>query len=281
MTIPPSRAPIASDSELPGADPIGLGTAGPDPSDLDPTDPAQIAPDAFFPAEADDPASRPLLLVLPGGGYIRHADHEAEAMARWFAARGLNTAVYRYPVAPHRHPVPIAATRTLLSQLRLGRHGDFDTTRIGVLGFSAAGHLAATLSNDPTGPERAEHGRDDRPDLAILAYPVISMTDLPHAGSLEALLGSEASIPERAAADADRLVDEHTPPTFLWHTADDASVPLVHSLDYARALSLHGVPVDLHVYADGGHGAGLATGQGPLEGWSGLAIEWLRGHGWC
>lgn len=220
------------------------------------------------------------MLVLPGGGYDHHAPHEAEAIGEWLNGLGIHAFVLRYPVAPHRHPEPVAAARRALVDLRAGEFGAVDAARVGVVGFSAGGHLAAMLSNAPTAAERAVHALDDRPDLAVLGYPVISMTDLPHEGSAVALLGPGASRSARAAVDADRLVDAGTPPTFLWHTADDGAVPPTHSLAYARALALHEVPVDLHLYAEGEHGRGLAVGRGPLAGWSALAAEWLAGHGW-
>ncbi|MGK9219152.1 MULTISPECIES: alpha/beta hydrolase [unclassified Microbacterium] len=234
----------------------------------------------FLPARAEAPESRPLMLVLPGGGYAHHAPHEAEPVAAWLNDAGLNAVVFRYPVAPQRHPEPIVATRSLLAALRRGEHGAFDVSRIGVLGFSAGGHLAATLSSAPTAAERAAHDIDARPDLAILCYPVISMTDLVHRGSVDALLGLDAPVAARAALDADALVDERTPPTFLWHTAADEAVPVTHALAYTRALVRHGVPADLHVFAEGAHGKGLATGLGPLEGWTRLAVDWIREQGW-
>lgn len=234
----------------------------------------------FLPARDAEHATRPLVLVLPGGGYTHHAPHEAEPVAEWLNEAGLNAVVFRYPVAPHRHPEPVVATRSLLTALRRGEHGAFDPSRIAVLGFSAGGHLAATLSSAPTAAERAAHDVDARPDLAILCYPVVSMTDLVHRGSVDALLGPDASIAARAALDADALVDARTPPTFLWHTAADEAVPATHALAYTRALVRHGVPADLHVFAEGAHGKGLAHGLGPLEGWTRLAEEWIREQGW-
>lgn len=181
----------------------------------------------------------------------------------------------------------------MLAQLRRGEAGkdatDYDRSRVGVIGFSAGGHLAAMLSNAPTTTERRAHAQDGdltdeeiegRPDLAILSYAVTSMVELPNQGSLDALLGDAPTLPQRTETSAETLVDAQTPATFLWHTAEDTAVPLPHALHYAQALMLHGVPVDLHVYADGAHGAGLGRGRGPLEGWSDLAIDWLRHQGW-
>jgi acetyl esterase/lipase len=255
----------------------------------------------FFPTDRADAASAPLMLILPGGGYHAHAAHEAEPVARWLNDAGVNAYVYWYPLAPARHPSQIVATRRLLAELRSGMHGTFDTGRIGVIGFSAGGHLAAMLSNAPTPTERAAYetvARTDgagnenaadtapgtvssaRPDLAILAYAVTSMVMLPSPSSPKALLGEGSPLPLRTETSAEFLVDADTPPTFLWHTTEDAVVPLTHPLRYAEALMLHGVPVDLHVYNEGAHGAGLGQGLGPLEGWTDLAIDWLHHQGW-
>jgi acetyl esterase/lipase len=253
--------------------------------------PAPDAPDAADAADAMDPTRSPLVLVLPGGGYSHHADHEGTTIGQWLAANGLNAAVFRYPLGPHRHPEPIVATRRVLAQLRRGIVGVgradvavgtplFDTSRIGVIGFSAGGHLAATLSSAPTPSERDAHDLEDRPDLAILCYAVTSMIELPNHGSRENLLGPDSTVGQRAEASADLHVDPDNPPTFLWHTAADSAVPLTHALSYARGLALNDVPVDLHVYAEGRHGLGLATDEGPVEGWSDLAIAWLRHQGW-
>jgi acetyl esterase/lipase len=256
----------------------------------------------FFPTDRTDPASAPLMLILPGGGYHAHAPHETEPVAKWLNEAGLNAYVYWYPLAPARYPSQIVATRQLLAELRQGRHGSFDPDRIGVIAFSAGGHLAAMLCNAPTPTERAAHEAssadpqtatlgasqaaidpDDlalRPDLAILAYAVTSMIMLPSPSSPKSLFGPDAPLSLRTETSAEFLVDADTPPTFLWHTAEDATVPLTHALRYAEALMLHGRQVDLHVYNEGAHGAGLGEGLGPLEGWTDLAVDWLRHHGW-
>jgi acetyl esterase/lipase len=281
-------SPASTASSAVGTSPSHTSSATTDPGSA-----AQTAIDAasgrFFPAPSADAASAPLILVLPGGGYTHHADHEAEAIAEWLNSAGLNAYVYRYPLAPAQYPAQIVATREVLASLRRGEEGDYDSSRIGVIGFSAGGHLAAMLSNAPTVAELSAHQATgdlteaeqySRPDLAILSYAVTSMVRLPNQGSLDALLGQNPALSLRTDTSAEGLVDAETPATFLWHTAEDTAVPLPHALRYAEALMLHGVPVDLHVYAEGAHGAGLAQGRGPLEGWSGLAIEWLRHQGW-
>jgi len=246
--------------------------------------PRPIAPDLDFTA-ADAPAGepRPLLLVLPGGGYVHLADHEGAPVAAWLSGLGINALTLRYPVAPHRHPAAVDRASEVLAAVRggaLGLGGGVDPSRVGVLGFSAGGHLAAELSNLPV-PAAGEPGRTARPDLAVLAYPVISMVHEPHIGSLESLLGADSAPAARRALSHELRVDTATPPTFLWHTADDAVVPVSHSLRYADALAGHGVPFALHVFEHGAHGAGLGRGGGALQDWTVLCAAWLRERGWA
>ncbi len=216
------------------------------------------------------PGPRPAMLVLPGGGYTRHAAHEAEPVAAWLAGLGVHAVVLRYRVAPHRHPGPLDDARDALAWLRGGPPGlAVDPARIGVLGFSAGGHLAATLANTPRPPA-----------LSVLAYPVISFVDEPHEGSVEALLGPGAGEEERAAHSADRQVSARTPPAFVWHTADDDVVPVGHSLRYAATLAAARVPVELHVFPSGRHGVGLAPDRPDLARWTALCAAWLGSQGW-
>lgn len=214
-----------------------------------------------------DPAA-PAVVVLPGGGYTRLADHEGEPVARWLNSLGVAAYVARYRVAPHRFPLPLLdAARAV----RWVRHHTA-AAKVGVLGFSAGGHLAGLLATE-SGPMLAEGPHDEvdaaaaRPDLAVLCYPVVRFDDSPdtHRGSVQSLLGGAAAAGELSV---DRRVNAHTPPMFLWHTADDASVPVSNSLHLAAALAGHGVPVELHVYPHGRHGLGLAREEPRVAGWT-------------
>lgn len=241
--------------------------------------------EAFCPPEL---AGRPVFMVLPGGAYHRHAEHEGRDVALWLNTLGLNAAVLAYSVAADLpvvalHPAPLQDARAVLGWLRGGDSGfTVDVSRIGVIGFSAGGHLAATLS---TGVDAGAGPDIDRPDLAVLAYPVISMVSHCHEGSVEALLGPASAIPQRSALSADQAVDATTPPTFLWHTADDDAVPVENSLSHAGALARHGVPFELHVFPQGRHGLGLAVNEPgpdrhPAADWARLCRNWLEGRGW-
>jgi acetyl esterase/lipase len=249
--------------------------------------PSLADPDLVFRAAigVDPAAPAPLMLVFPGGAYQHHADHEGTTIAEWLAEIGVNALVVRYPVDPERYPAALRRVQEILAAARSGAldFGDaesavaVDRSRIGVVGFSAGGHLAALLS---TGVDSVAVAPEHRVDLAVLGYPVISMIHEPHSDSLASLLGDDDTLDLRRALSAENLVTAKTPPTFLWHTADDGGVPVSHSLLYAGALAAHNVPFDLHVFERGDHGKGLAYGLGPVEAWSALCESWLAGYGW-
>ena len=233
------------------------------------------------PAHSDAGGARPAVLVLPGGGYARQAGHEAEPVAEWLAGLGIHAFVLRYRVAPDRHPAPLEDAKEAMLHIRSGAHGlAIDPERVGVLGFSAGGHLAATLSTGAvTGSTRLDVP-EAVPDLSVLCYPVVSCTEDVHQGSVDNLLGQAPSSDILAALSADLQVTAETPPAFLWHTADDAAVPVSHSLRYAGALLGAGVPAELHVFPEGRHGLGLAAGEPGAEQWPALCADWLARAGW-
>ncbi|MET4539275.1 acetyl esterase/lipase [Arthrobacter bambusae] len=223
----------------------------------------------------------PAILVLPGGGYAKQADHEAEPVAEWLASLGIHAFVLRYRVAPDQHPAPLADAKQAMLWIRSGDHGlKVDSSRVGVLGFSAGGHLASTLSVEVATGDPALDTIDAVPDLSILCYPVISFVDSVHQGSVDNLAGAGAVPGLLRELSTDLHVTPTTPPAFLWHTADDQSVTISHSLAYAGALSRAGVPVELHVFPHGVHGIGLASGTPGADQWPALCASWLARRGW-
>ena len=171
------------------------------------------------------------MLILPGGGYERHADHEAEPVAEWLASLGIHAFVLRYRVAPDRHPAPLADAKAALAWIRRGSHGlPVDSSRVGVLGFSAGGHLAATLASGLSAGDDALDLPDSRPDLAVLCYPVVSFQAAVHQGSINNLLGDSPPVDLLAELSAELTVTGRTPPAFIWHTSDDEAVDVEHSL---------------------------------------------------
>lgn len=238
---------------------------------------------SFLPDRADGTPA-PAILVLPGGGYAMHAEYEGDPIALWLNGFGIAAFVLEYRVAPDRHPAPLLDARRAIQFIRANAaEFGIDPSRVGVLGFSAGGHLAASLSLPLTFTETAGDQVDaerPEPDLAVLCYPVISLVDRPHPGSVANLLGSDTEDALAQALSADRQASAATPPTFLWHTAEDGSVPVTHSLQYATRLAEQGVPFELHVFPHGRHGLALADDDPPVAQWLTLLRTWLGTLGW-
>jgi len=222
--------------------------------------------------------------MLPGGGYMMKAAHEGEPIARWLNSLGISAFVLDYRVAPYRHPVPLLDARRAVQFVRArSAEWNTDAARVAVLGFSAGGHLASTLgthfealsaeTNDETSRQNF------RPDALILCYPVISFGQYRHHGSMENLLGSNPSDELRQSLSNELQVSKDSPPAFVWHTASDASVPAENSLLFAGALSACRVSFELHVYASGEHGLGLAEGHPSAAPWPDQCARWLHNQG--
>jgi acetyl esterase/lipase len=225
------------------------------------------------------------IVVCPCGGYQMRAEHEGEPIALWLNTLGLAAFVVSYRVAPHRHPIPLGDAQRAIRTVR-ARAAEWNVRPdlVGIIGFSAGGHLAATAATqwdcgDPASDDPLSRA-SCRPDLAILCYPVISMFNAQHMGSMTNLLGELPSLDDRRAQSADLNVTRETPPAFLWHTADDASVDVENSLAFASALRRNGVPFALHVFPTGPHGLGLAPDHPEARAWPDLCAQFLQGQGW-
>ncbi|GAB4124174.1 MAG: alpha/beta hydrolase [Roseiflexaceae bacterium] len=228
----------------------------------------------------DGPGPFPLVIVVPGGGYARRAPHEAEPIARWLNLLGVAAVVLNYRVHPFQHPIPL---QDGLRAVRMVRHyaqeWHVDPQRIGMLGFSAGGHLTATVGThfDAGSANAADpiERQSSRPDLLILCYAVISFGVFAHSGSRTMLLGEGQHDQELIAnLSNETQVSRQTPPTFLWHGVDDASVPVENSMLFAAALRRHQVPFALHLFPQARHGLGLAEGNPAVE-WTRLCAVWL------
>lgn len=200
---------------------------------------------------------RPCLVVCPGGGYGHCSQREAEPIALHYLPYGYNVFVIRYSVAPNRFPVQlqeVAAVMELIYENAENWH--CDTAHIGIMGFSAGGHLAAHYSTCYDIPEVRQVFPDSKPvQASVLCYPVIFPEG--HMGSFRNLLGAEPTPEQAEAFSCDKRVTDKTPPAFLWHTVEDTLVPVINSLRYATALTEHGIPFAMRVYPKGHHG--LAT----------------------
>ncbi|AIQ48382.1 esterase [Paenibacillus sp. FSL R7-0273] len=253
------------------------------------------APGAQGISDEDCPAITPYLvegsnnaavLICPGGAYWLRAEHEGGPVAEWLNLLGISAFVLRYRVAPYRYPSALLDAQRALRTIR-SRAEEFgiDPERVGILGFSAGGHLASTASGlFDRGNKEAEEALERescRPDFSILCYPVISMTDeVTHEGSRENLLGANPPGELIRLLSGELQVTPDSPPAFLWHTAEDAAVPVENSLLLASALRRSGIPFDLHVYAHGEHGLGLAEEEPHTRSWTNACASWLQMNGY-
>lgn len=227
------------------------------------------------------------VLICPGGGYgILAASHEGSDLAKWFNERGIAGIVLKYRLPNNeamskQHEVPLMDAMQAMKLIRKNAESwAIASDKIGVMGFSAGGHLAATLS---THYHRGERGTElAKPNFSILMYPVITFSELnTHGGSRRNLLGPDSSDELIEYYSNELQVNEQTPPAFLVHSEDDKAVPIENSVNYYLALKKYKIPAEAHFYPEGGHGYGLRTsGKGSLEGWP-LALEgWLRSRGY-
>jgi acetyl esterase/lipase len=229
------------------------------------------------------------VIVCPGGGYTRLAmDHEGKQVADWMNMIGITAFVLKYRLGPkYHHPVMLMDAQRAIRYVRsLAPSLKLDATRIGIMGFSAGGHLASTTGTFLEDPTPANITRDEidrgsaRPDFMILGYPVITLTESwVHKGSRRNLLGETPDPALLARLSNDTQVTKNTPPAFLFHTDDDAGVPPENSVTFYLALKKAGVPAELHVYQHGKHGVGLAPDDPVLKTWPARLADWLRVRG--
>jgi acetyl esterase/lipase len=231
------------------------------------------------------------VVILPGGGYgTVMMNHEGSQFADWFAARGIASIVVKYrvtgnPALGYQFPVPFLDARRAIRTVRANAaEWGVDPKKVGVIGFSAGGHLASLLTTrfNDTFPEFEGKDAIDqqpaRPDFSLLIYPVITMETLTHGGSRKNLLGDHPTPEQIEKYSTDKAVTPETPPVFLLTTSDDG-VDCRNSLNFAIACKANNVPVSLHLFESGGHGYGL-HGKGDLEEWPSLMEHWLKTKGY-
>lgn len=243
----------------------------------------------FYPANVGI-SNGTAVIICPGGGYWGLAiDHEGEQIAEWFNKIGITAFVlkYRLPdnaIMKDKSIGPLQDTQEAMRIVR--RHAkewNIDPHKIGIMGFSAGGHVASTLSThynekvyEPTDTVSA------RPDFSIFIYPVITMdSTYTHAGSRYLLLGEKPIDSQVKRFSNELQVNSYTPPAFLVHSLDDEAVPFMNSINYTIALRKNNIPCELHLYEKGGHGYGLGKGNGTETTWPDACKKWLLSHGWC
>lgn len=230
-----------------------------------------------YPVEGADSA----VIVCPGGGYGMRADHEGSTIAKWLNSIGIYAFVLDYRVEPYKHPAPIADAMRAVRYVRWhAKEWGIDAHKIAVMGFSAGGHLAGSVSvhyNQPIyEPQDEIDTVSARPDASILCYPVIDMFEYRHDGSRRNLIGENPLHADKELMSLYNHVTSDTPPAFLWHTSSDAAVPVENSLLYANALSKVQVPFEMHIYPVGRHGLGLAPEEPHVAQWAESCEQWLK-----
>jgi acetyl esterase/lipase len=235
-----------------------------------------------------DKANGAAIVVCPGGGYGGLAmSHEGHDIAKWLNSFGVAAFIcdYRHRGKGYGHPAPLQDAQRAIRTVRArGAELGVDPARVGILGFSAGGHLASTAA---THFDKGKPDSDDaiervgsRPDFAVLCYAVIAFDEeYTHKGSQNNLLGKDAPADLLRRFSNEKQVTAETPPTFLWHTNEDTGVPPENSIYFYLALRKAKVPAELHIYEHGKHGLGLAPSLPAVASWSRTCEEWMRGRG--
>ncbi len=237
-----------------------------------------------------DKATGAAVVICPGGGYGNLAvDHEGHQIAQWLNSLGVAGFIVKYrhrnSGAGYGHPAPLLDAQRAVRMVRTrAAELGVDPARIGILGFSAGGHLASTAgthfdSGDPNAKDPIDRA-SCRPDFMVLVYPVISLTEsFTHGGSRQNLLGKEPDPNLVEYLSNDKQVTPQTPPTFLIHTYEDTVVPAENSIYFYLALRRAKVPAEMHLYQKGQHGFGLGKNVGAASSWPARCADWMRGLG--
>lgn len=231
----------------------------------------------IYPTTTNEP--RGAVIVCPGGGYAMRADYEGGAVAEHYRKLGLHAFVLQYRVAPYRHPEPLYDAARIVRMVRAeADKWKIKPDKIAILGFSAGGHLAGSLGvhYEDVPADKDFPGISCRPDALILCYAVLN----DHQGSFDNLMGPDRSPEQSAYCRLDRYVNAMTPPAYLWHTAQDETVPVENTLDFAGALSQYHISFEMHVFPMGPHGIGLGEQFPETTVWPELSVKWLRNLGW-
>lgn len=239
----------------------------------------------YYPAPKEK-ANGTAVVVCPGGGYGALAmNHEGHDVAGWLNSLGISAFVLKYRLGPkYHHPVQLGDAQRAIRTVRAkAKEWNLDPNRIGILGFSAGGHLASTAGTHfDKGKPDADNPIDQassRPDFMILLYPVITLTGpYAHNGSRNNLLGKTPDAQLVESLCNEKQVTKETPPTFLVHTSEDTAVPPENSVMFYLALSKNRVPAELHIYEKGRHGLGLGSQEMPFSSWPDRCAAWLRGR---
>ncbi|MTI60445.1 MAG: alpha/beta hydrolase [Firmicutes bacterium] len=243
---------------------------------------SDVAP-GLEPYIVDNNKLKGVILICPGGGYDHRADHEGRPVAEWLNSLGISAFVLYYRVSPYRYPYPVLDAKRAVRYIRYRcKEWNINPKKICIMGFSAGGHLSSVIgttfdygnidSKDPVERESC------RPDGMILSYPVISFKEYAHQGSIENLLGPEPEQELLNNLSSEKNVSKNTPRTFIWHTANDNSVPVEDTILLSKVLSKHNIPFETHIFPEGRHGLGMADGVPEVGIWKRLCATWLKSN---
>jgi acetyl esterase/lipase len=234
-----------------------------------------------------DKANGAAIVICPGGGYGGLAmNHEGHQIAQWLNKHGVAGIILKYRHAPtYRHPIPLQdAQRALRLARASAKEWHINPARVGILGFSAGGHLASTAGTHFDAGEKDSkdpiESLSSRPDFMVLLYPVITLTGpFAHNGSRDNLLGKNADATLIESLCNEKQVTKETPPAFLVHTTADTAVPPENSVLFYLSLTKHKVPAEMHIYEKGQHGLGLGPANLPFSSWPDRCVAWMQGRG--
>lgn len=244
-----------------------------------------VSPDLTVYLPDPEKASGAAVLICPGGGYgVLAFDHEGHAIARWLNDHGVAGIILKYRLPSDRimedkSTGPLQDAQEAMRVIRRNASAwNIDPGRTGVIGFSAGGHLASTLSTHYD--EKVYQPKDNisaRPDFSLLIYPVVSFdANITHMGSRNNLIGPDPAEEKVSHFSNELQIAADTPPAFLVHSADDKTVPVMNSIGYFKGLKNNNIPAEMHIFQKGGHGYGLAPEGGTESYWPGLCISWLK-----
>jgi len=247
-----------------------------------------VTPDLTVFLPAPEKANGAAVLICPGGGYGALAfDHEGNAIAKWLNDNGIAGIILKYRLPSDQIMIDkaIGPLQDAQEAMRVIRRNavswKINPNKVGVIGFSAGGHLASTLSTHFA--EKVYDVKDNtsaRPDFSLLIYPVISFdTTITHMGSRNNLIGLKPGEEQVKRFSNELQITAETPPAFLVHSSDDNAVPVMNSIGYYKGLQKNKIPVELHIFQKGGHGYGLSPNGGTESSWPGLCIKWLKAMG--
>lgn len=238
----------------------------------------------FF--EAENRKTDAAVVIFPGGGYHHRAEHEGKGYAEFLQSAGVSSFVVDYRINPDLFPLPLLDARRAVRFVRANAEKfGIDPKKIAVMGSSAGGHLAAmeatyTEKIDGEGVDEIDDF-DYIPDAQILCYPVLLnySNEFAHKGSYIQLLGEE-NLGFAEKIDPVLNVSDAAPKAFIWHTSEDQSVNVINSYEYAKALRMHNVPVEMHIFPFGKHGLGICRATPHVAQWANLMINWFKEIGW-